>query len=396
MATQLLTDLAPAAQTARFTHEIVSVDSMDGFSALRGVWRTLVDHAENASLCDGYEYCELAASIAFEQHRIVNVVLIRDALGLVVLWPFVIEQRGLLRIARRLTCGAREEYGLPLIRRDAGDDVWPSIMVALRRVAADVLEVHWVTDGTKLQAALDAAPQPNFSRLMPRHKRGHPGYAIDMLGFPNFDEFERTAISSQTRQALRRRRRQLEKNGCVESGCCETAEETMQILKWIIEQKRAWADARGIKSEYLADERLIHFYARLVKELDLSKTPLVAFTKVGGVTVAASLNMVGAKTMEGQINTYDPAFSEYSVGSLHLYDLIKWAYLHGLDYDFRPVRVEHKERWATRHTWHETRMIYLTARGRLLELALLREYADRATRKLARETLRRIRPGAKP
>ncbi|MCC8392601.1 GNAT family N-acetyltransferase [Paraburkholderia sp. MMS20-SJTR3] len=373
----------------------MSVDSIDGLGALRGVWDTLAAQADNPSLCEGYPYCELAASIAFEQRMAVRVLLLREGHDLVALWPFVIERRALLRVARRLTCGAREEYGQPLVKLGVGDDIWPALMTALKRLDADLVEVSRVANGTRLQAALDTAPQSRAHRLLPSSKRGHPGYAIGLRGFASFVEFENASLSSRFRQVLRKCRRRLEQLGPVESGWCDTPEETTRLLGWIIEQKRAWAAARSIENEYLEDDRIVAFFSRLAQRLDLSKTPLVAFLKVDGLPVAASLNMVGGQTLEGGVTTYDPAFGEYSVGSLHLYDLLKWAHARGLDFDLRPVHVDYKERWATHRSWHETRELLITARGRLVDVAHLHNYAQRGARKLLRETVRRMRPAAK-
>lgn len=391
MATQSLTTRTLAPHSARFNHEVISIDSIAGFRTLRAAWNALARSAEDASLCDGYDYCELAASLAFKQRKIVNVLFVRDANELVVLWPFVIERRGLLRIARRLTCGAREEYGQPLIRRDADDGLWLALLAALGRIGADVLEVQWVVDGSPLQIALDTVPQPRAPRLLPKRKRGLPGYVVGLRGFRTFDEFEKRAMPPALRRGLGRYRRRLEKYGRVESGWCETAEETIQMIRWLVEQKRSWLKARGATTEFLTDDRLITFFSELAQRLDLTKTPLTAFLKVDGVPVAGLLGMVGTWTLEGMITAYDPAFSDCSVGSLQLYDVLCWAHARGLDFDFRPVHVDYKARWATRHTWHETRLIVLSASGWLIEFAHLGEYGLRGLQKLGRRVFQLLR-----
>ena len=231
--------------------------------------------------------------------------------------------------------------------------------------------------------------------MLPARARGYPGFAVALRGAPTFDAFEQSALSSTFRQSLRKYRRRLERQGKVEFGWCETPDETAQLVAWIFEQKRAWAAARGIHNESLGDGRVIAFFSELATRLDLTKYPIVAFTKVDGVPVAASLNTIGSQTLEGGITTYDPAFGEFSVGSLHLYDLLRWAHARGLDYDFRPVHIDYKERWATRHTWHETRLVVLTVRGRLFEFTHLRAFAQRVGVKLRREVLRRVRSTAK-
>jgi CelD/BcsL family acetyltransferase involved in cellulose biosynthesis len=395
MALQLSANLAFAAEPGRFSHEIVTTRTVAELATLRGMWTELANYSDDGSLCDGYDYCELAASKAYARQQPVEVVLVREEGELIAVWPFAIERRGPLRLARRLTSGIREEYGRPLVRRGAGAGSWSAIVAALRHVNADALEVHWVHDGSPLLAALDSVPQTRLLRLLPERTRGYPGFAVTLRGAPTFEAFETSALSSTFRQSLRKYRRRLERQGKVEFGWCETPEETATLVSWIFEQKRAWATARGIRNDSLNDDRVITFFSELATRLDLTKYPIVAFTKVDGRPVAASLNTVGSQTLEGGITTYDPAFGEFSVGSLHLYDLLRWAHARGLDYDFRPVHVDYKERWATRHTWHETRLVVLTLRGRLFEFTHLRAFAARLKGKMKREIQRRLRKPAK-
>lgn len=395
MALQLSANLAFAAEPRRFSHEIVTTRTVAELATLRGLWAELENNSDDSSLCDGYDYCELAASNAYARQQSVEVVLVREEGELIALWPFAIERRGLLRLARRLTSGMREEYGKPLVRRGAGEGKWAAIVAALMHVNADALEVHWLQEGSPLCAALDAAPQTRLLRLLPQRTRGYPGFTVELRGTPTFEAFEKSALSSSFRQALRRYRRRLEQRGKVEFGCCDTPQQTAALLSWIFAQKRAWANARGIRNDALNDDRVLGFYCELAARLDLSKRPLVAFTKVDGEPVAASLSVIGSQTLEFAVTTYDPAFSEYSVGSLHMYDLLRWTHARGLDYDIHPVHADYKERWATRRTWHETRLVVLTLRGRLFEYTHLRAFAERVSGKLKRELQRRMRHAAK-
>jgi CelD/BcsL family acetyltransferase involved in cellulose biosynthesis len=389
MAHHTLADLPLAREPAEFSHEVMSVQSVSEFKALRQMWLALTRDAEDASLCDSYEYCELAASIAMQQGAAINVVLVRAGSRLDALWPFAIERRGLLRVARRLTSGAREEYGRPLVRRGSDDALWSAIAAAVRHVKADVLEVHWVPDGSVLHEHLKAMPQSRVLPLLPKHMRGHQGYVVGLRGLPSVEEFIRS-VASPRRYDLRKFQKRLDSKGHAEFGWCATAEETAELVTWVFEQKRAWATARGIKTDYLEDNRTREFFARLAQRLDLSSTPLVSFVKVNGAPAAAVINLVGGDTVEYGICTYDPAFKDCSVGSLMLRYLIEWSHKHGKDFDLRPVYADYKERWSTRQAWHETRLIYLNTRGHLLDLALLCTYSVRAARKLNREAIRAL------
>jgi CelD/BcsL family acetyltransferase involved in cellulose biosynthesis len=389
MANHALVDLPLAREPAEFAHEVVTVRSVSEFRALRQMWLALTRDAEDASLCDSYEYCELAASIAMQQGAAINVVLVRSGTRLDALWPFAIKRRGLLRVAGGLTSGTREEYGRPLVRRGSNDALWGAIAAAVRHVKADVLEVHWVPDGSVLHEHLKAMPQSRVFPLLPTPMRGHQGYFLDLRGLPSVEDFVRE-LSSPRRYDLRRYQKRLDAKGHTEFGWCTTAEETAQLVTWVFEQKRAWAAARGIKTDYLEDDRATEFFVRLAQRLDLANTPLVSFVKVNGTPAAAVINLVGGDTVEYAICTYDPTFKDCAVGFLMLRYLIEWSYAHGKNFDFRPVYADYKERWSTRQTWHETQLIFLNSRGHLLDLALLCTYSVRAARKLKREAIRAL------
>jgi CelD/BcsL family acetyltransferase involved in cellulose biosynthesis len=130
------------------------------------------------------------------------------------------------------------------------------------------------------------------------------------------------------------------------------------------------------------DDRVRDFFIALAQRLDLQATPLVAFVKVEGVPVAASVNLVGSKSVEYFITTYEEAFGTYSVGALLVDFMVKWSHAHGRDFDFRPLHGDYKARWANCQTWHEKRLILLGARGRLVDLPLLFAQVARVKRKL--------------
>lgn len=399
MAMQLSTEMAFADESVGYAHTFVTARNAEQLGALRAQWLALAGDSADGSLCDGYEYCALAASKLFARGQAVEVLLLHEHGNLVALWPFAIERRGPLRIARRLSSGLHEEYGRPLIRRGAGEHVWLALAAALRQLSADIVEIQWVCDGSALSSALDTLPKTQLRRILPARTRGYPGYWISLRDTPTFDAFEKQALSSKLRESLRRNRRRLERHGNghgnVEFRYCDDRDETVQLIEWIFEKKRAWASARGIDNEALDNDRTMAFFCELAGRLDLTTQPLVAVTKLNGTPVAASLNTVGSRMIEGGITTYDPAYGEYGVGTLHLYDLLRWAHARKLDFDFHPVHSDYKERWATHRTWHETQFVVLTLRGRLFEFKHLRTFAARVHARLRREWLRRLgRPAA--
>lgn len=238
------------------------------------------------------------------------------------------------------------------------------------QVPADVLEIPFVQDGSPLQQALESAPQSWVLRLLPGRLTEVPGYSIDLRGFDAWDDFVRTR-SQSLRRNLRRYGKGLSSAGCAEFGWCRSIDDAVSVLTWLFANKRRWAEARGLEAEYLMDNEVRDFFIELARRTDLSTVPLVTFIKMDGVPIAASLNVVGPRTLEYWMFTYDEAYSNYSVGNLLTEFVARWAHANNRDLDLGVFFNEYKTYWVNRETSHQTRIVVVSARGRLLEIRLL-------------------------
>lgn len=372
------TDLRPTV----LKREVRAVASTAALSLLREAWSTLADGAED---CPGYmtfEYCALAASRVLAQGGSIRVAMVFGERDLLVLWPVSISRSGLLRIARPLTCGTGEEYGGPLVKAGADRVVLKAAVDAIRQVDADVLEIPLVEEACALQRALCGTPQSWVLALTPALWHGLPGFSIRLRDVSQWEDFVST-LPKSLRSSLRYRHNKLESQGHPEFGWCRTVSEAASVLTWLFDNKRRWAQRHHVKVHYLNDNRTRDFFIELARRTQLSSIPLVAFVKVNGIPVAASVNLVGTQTVEGFVTTYDEAFATCSVGVLLTEFLVKWSHANGRDFDFRPLHADYKASWANCRTWHETRIVFLTPRGRLAELSLLCALLSRARRKLS-------------
>ncbi|CAG9192869.1 CelD/BcsL family acetyltransferase involved in cellulose biosynthesis [Paraburkholderia tropica] len=372
---------AASATTTPFRFEVLTCATIEAFRALQPQWRALLAKSEAVSPFVDFAYAELAAERALANGAVVEVAAVYEELDVCVLWPVAIERRGVLRCAQPLGSGCGEEYGGPLIADTRRAEFYDAAVRAVRRLHADLLSVPMLEEGSALQLALAAAPQSWVRRRLPARWREMPGYAIGLRAYADWDDYLATRHSS-LRAALRASLKRLGKLGHVSFDWCANAEEAHDVLTWLFANKRRWALARGIDSPYLMDDSVRDFFIELAQRIDLSRTPLVACVKVEGRPVAASVNLVGAQSVEYFITTYDEAFGTYSVGNLLVEFIAQWAHAHRRDFDFRPLHGDYKLRWADRHSRHESRLVVLRARGRLIEALLLARVAKRVGRKL--------------
>jgi CelD/BcsL family acetyltransferase involved in cellulose biosynthesis len=370
MATNAALDLPHPLTEVALRHEVSQIKSADALMALRQPWSALAAVAEECPPYMTFEYCELAASRVLVKGGIVNVAMVFRNQELLALWPVSIARKSLLRIAKTLTCGNGEEYGGPLVKAGADSTVYAAATAAIMQIDADVLKITWVRDGSALQMALESAPQSWVHALLPARWLIVPGYWISLREFPQWDDYLRT-LPKSLRTSLRYRRKRLEARGQVEFGWCKTPSDAASVLTWLFDNKRHWTERRGFKTPYLMDHQVRDFFIALAQQTDLSTTPLVSFVKVDGVPVAASVNLVGSRSVEGFITTYDEAFSTCSVGNLLTEFLVGWSHANGRDLDMRTFYAEYKATWANRQTRYQTRLIFLRVRGRLAELSLL-------------------------
>lgn len=376
-------NLSELDEAVAYRREVVVIETLAAFAALRQPWNALAAVADNGSPCLTFEYCELAASRVIAMGGVVNVALVWRDNVLLSLWPVSIVRKGVLRVAKALTCGSDEEYGGPLLdgNADAIRERYAVALASVMQVNADVLEIGMVQVDGPLEASLECIPQSWVLARLPARWRGLDGYSIRLNEFPSYDDFLAT-LPKALRSSLRYNRKRLEAKGALEIGWSTTVADAESVLTWLFANKRKWAVDRGVDTPYLMDDRVRDFFIGMASRLDLKTTPLVAFVKMDGVPVAASVNLVGAKSVEYFITTYEEAFSTYSVGALLVDFMVRWSHAHGRDFDFRPLHGDYKARWANQQTWHEKRLIVLGARGRLVELPLLFALAARVKRKL--------------
>jgi len=361
--------------------EVVVIKTPEALAALRRPWSVLAAAADDCSPCLTFEYCELAATHVIAAGGVVNVALVWRNDELLSLWPVSIVRKGVVRIGKALTCGSNEEYGGPLFKGSASLELYAIATAAVMKLNADILEIGMVRVDSPLEKSLKVMPQSWVLARLPARWRGLDGYSIRLREFPSYDDFMAT-LPKSLRSSLRYNRKRLEAKGALEIGWSRTAGDAVSVLTWLFANKRKWAVSRGVNTPYLMDDQVRDFFITLARRLDLVATPLVAFVKVEGAPVAASVNLVGSKSVEYFITTYDEAFSTYSVGALLVDFMVKWSHAHGRDFDFRPLHGDYKARWANCQTWHEKHLILLGARGRLAELPLLLAQTARVKRKL--------------
>ena len=348
-------------------HEVIQVLNVSSFEHLRHEWTRLEGESRHHPLGVTHGYCELAAAKLLAAGDAIRIVKIYDHEGLALLWPLSIQRKGFIRIAYDLRCGSGADRGGPLVRHSVSADCLRAAIRAIAETGADIFVLDWVDDDSDLQKLMSGWAQPWIIRRMPqrlRAARGSDGarrYTIKFDDFPAWGDFLATKSRSIRHNHDRRLRRLLAEQKQVEFGWCKTAEETAHVLRWLFEHKRRWAEERGTEGGTLIARDIEDFYIAMARRIDLSTTPLVAFIKVEGNLVAASLISVGRKLMECLVITHDKAFHLYSPGILLLRYQSKWAYEAGCEFDMLRYDADYKTQWANHMPLCRRHSIFLAA-----------------------------------
>jgi hypothetical protein len=117
--------------------EVVVIETPEAFAALRQPWSVLAAAADDGSPCLTFEYCELAATHVIAAGGVVNVALVWRGDELLSLWPVSIVRKGVVRIAKALTCGSDEEYGGPLLKQSESPELYAAATAGECRPARD-------------------------------------------------------------------------------------------------------------------------------------------------------------------------------------------------------------------------------------------------------------------
>jgi CelD/BcsL family acetyltransferase involved in cellulose biosynthesis len=387
---QFSADLSAAHGVTQGRYAIHIVETPESFKTFHLQWKELEAASEDYTLCLTYQYCELAATRAIAAGARVAVVMVYDDDKLLAIWPLAISRKGMLRVANVLTCGSHEEYGRPLVRGRVAGPVVAECVRAVMQVPADVLEIPFVEDGSLLQQVLESVPRSWVQELLPKRLSVLPGYSVGLRGFATWDDFSGT-LSPSLRRNLRRYRKGLSSIGSTEFGWCTTLDDAIAVLNWLFANKRQWALTRGLNTKYLMDDEVRDFFIALAGQTDLPAVPLVAFVKVNGVPICASVNLVGPRTVEYWIFTYDEAYDRYSVGNLLTEFVARWAHANARDFDMRPLYNEYKTYWVNRETRHRTPVVVLTSRGRLREISVLFFQLSRVRRRLGKAVVSAVK-----
>jgi CelD/BcsL family acetyltransferase involved in cellulose biosynthesis len=347
-----------APSPGRLTVEIVS--DLGALGSLRQDWDDLIARspAPTGAFFMSHAWCLHVAETRLKapsgSYRLCAAVVRQNGVA-VAIWPLSVQKSAFSWIARNLDDPFGQFGGLVV---DAAADpkaCAAAVIEALRaRRLADGLHIDCVCDGSPLHTALtglgiekhssNTAPWINF--------QAHPDFA-SYIALRN----------SKTRKNLRNALNKLSRLGTIEFTTSSDRDAVRRIIGDSFSGRIDWLNQMGKSSTAFRNGD----FGTLVGGLpDCSSIELLGFSlDLDGRSIASQWGFVYGTTYYAYISTRNQAYDDYSVGRLHLANVIESCHQRGLtSIELMPPDSEYKRHWSNDVRQLDVFTQHFTALGR--------------------------------
>lgn len=399
--------VAPAGRQASVPHYRARVvETLAGLVALEPDWRRLDDAAEGWTGFQSHAWSLASARHLEAEGEGGLYVIVVEEVGIFACQPVALLPLRVWRKAgRRVLTGLGEpfqQYTELVLRGDvAPQDVWPTLLAAMRAAPADYVHLGQVREGGPLARAIDG-------------RLGHVGDpvaapVVTLDRWPDFETYLQT-VTPKTRKNLRNARNRLLRKGRLTHAVLPKGPELSAVVARTYEGRTAWLERMGLTSRAFQDAGFAGFLDRLADEDGEGEAgvALVAMSlRLDDAPIAEQWGLVHKGCYYAYVSTWDPAYEESSPGRLHLGEVVAACYGLGLRrVDFIVPDIAYKRTWADSVDQVRDHVLPLSPRGRLYAagwLGLVRPALKRAlhampsaSRKRLMDLILRRKPGGEP
>jgi CelD/BcsL family acetyltransferase involved in cellulose biosynthesis len=297
--------LVRASATADAQHAEIVADEA-GIAALQEDWDSLYARARAPKLSQSFEWAWCVwRRIAKPRGERPCLVVVRGRDRVRLIWPLVLARRNLLW-----------PVAAPL-----GTTEYHDVLVEPGPEAADLTRLAWRT----VQQASGAA--------IIRVERVRSGSVL-------------AGVLAGTRREIDRKHRRLRERGDLAFELVQEPERQRQVILWMLRCKKAWLERGRRRSLWLGTPEYDQFCTALPQDIKTFGRVSPFVLTLDGEVVAADLNAITNRTVEGITCAYDDRFRDYSPGSILNKHILQWGYQHRLAIDMRMGDERYKEFFA--------------------------------------------------
>ena len=344
-----------------------TVTALSRLDTLEHEWRQLEQGTKAAIFFQSFDWCRY-----IWRTRIAHpgpgspeprVVVVRDADGVVAIWP--------LAIARSAGCRFAQDLGEPFgqysdILLAAHADIDAVMRVALAEIG------RWRVDGIVLRKVrADAGLAGWMKARASRLGAGELAPAVELSAFDSFDAYRRS-LNAKTRKNLRNYRNRLSREGRIHHTVIDAEPDRSIMIQRCFLERSDWLETSGQSSTAFADplfQSIVGGLARAERGAPAVIAMRLGLEQPGGTD--ADLSVHWGFVHQGRYYAFmaakNPAFDDCSPGRLHLEDVVAACAERGVGtVDFLLPAMPYKQTWATTSVEVDGYGLPLTTRGRLL------------------------------
>jgi CelD/BcsL family acetyltransferase involved in cellulose biosynthesis len=375
-------------KTARTTNPLTVEFVMDlaGAGQLQPQWIELMDRnsIQAGAFFQSYEWCRHVAAIRLNSrptHYRLCIAVVRKDTKIVAIWPLSLQKSIAAWIARNLDDPFGQFGGIVI--DDVADPVAcvDAVISALRtQRMADGIYVDCVSDSSPLHKAL--------SQLGIGRTASSAAPWIDFRTHATFDDYL-ALRTKKTRKNMRNALNRLSRLGAVAFISSDGPENIRRIVGESFSSRIDWLNQMGKSSTAFRDRDFSNLIEQLPDSRDIG---LLGFNlTLDGVSIASQWGFVHGTTYYAYISARNQAYDDYSVGRLHLANVIDTCYKLGFkSIELMPPKSEYKLQWT-----EDVRQLHaftqsFTVVGRL-EIGVFEHYVVPAVKFVARLLPQRVR-----
>jgi CelD/BcsL family acetyltransferase involved in cellulose biosynthesis len=344
---------ASAAGASALTLEVIT--DLGQLRALRPEWDALLAGNPESLFTQSFVWCTTGLDIMEDRRgRPIHCLTARDDGRLVLIWPFVVTQRGRWRIARHMGAGFFERDAL-LTTSDGDRAVAQAWRHLKRRLNADFIELWRLLEGSPAALAVERAERFYTSESV-------RSATIAWDEYPTWEDYFASRTSSNFSR-LRRKRRRLAEQGKISFEMVSDSREFAELLAWTWRHKLEWMNQTGQDNPWIRRQDFVRFLETMQSGPE-GKTRLLFFVmRLDGETIATQLSLIGERCFDWIIGSFDERLGKYSPGQLMQEDCLRWAFERRLLCDLGYGDEAYKMLWANREARATTYLVPLSWLG---------------------------------
>lgn len=316
------------------------VTNIKAFRALKDDWDDLCTRS-NYRFSQSFVWCRTTweAMHGWRNSRL-HCIATYNRTRLVLIWPFVVHRRPHGYFAAPLGY-VHGESPDPLV--EDGPEANRRIEVAWRTLRdtcrCDVIRLRHVLEGSELHHLMVRERVKAVSKTM--------NLSVEWCDHDNWESYYRNR-PRHDRHDLERRRRRLGEVGKVSFETIE-GPQCAPAIDWALARKgEQWDRTNPRGGGWIRTKAFRNLLVWAASRGGPRGRVIMFALKLDDHIIATRLGRVDDICLEAVTTVYDPAYSRYAPGRILLLKCLKWAFEHGLEFDFGYGNQPHKRRWINR------------------------------------------------